>query len=99
MSCRCLKIEELESLAIKAEFQPAKMANLRGMSTRQMQRIFQRDLQKTPRVWLRQLQCRLAKDLILKGFSNKAITVDLGFASETHFCREFRKVFRGSPQS
>jgi len=98
MSCRCLKIKELESLAKKAEFQPGKLANLRRISTRQMQRIFQRDLHKTPSVWLRQLQCRLAKELISKGFSNKAITADLGFASETHFCREFKKVFKSSPK-
>src|SRR6266567_2830340 len=99
MSCRCLKVEELESLAKKAEFQPAKMAGLSRISSRQMERIFQRDFQTTPSLWLRQLQCRLAKDLLSKGFSNKAITADLSFASETHFCREFKKIFGSSPRS
>src|SRR6266481_326309 len=99
MSCRRLKVKELEKLARNAKFQPAKMAELWPISTRQMERIFRRDFQKTPSAWLRELQCRLAKELISRGYSNKSVMAELKFGSEAHFCREFKKAFGSSPRS
>src|SRR5882724_9395383 len=98
MSGRLLSIEELEQLAKLAKFHPARMADLWPISARQMERIFLRDYQLTPTLWLRQLQCRLAKELISRGYSNKSVAAELHFASESHFCREFRKIFGNSPQ-
>jgi AraC-like DNA-binding protein len=47
---------------------------------------------------MRRLQCRLAKELISKGYSSKAAAAELKFATLPHFCREFKKVFGVSPQ-
>jgi AraC-like DNA-binding protein len=88
-----------ETIAKKATYKPAKMALLCDMSERQLQRIFKKSFGCTPRVWLRNLQCRTAKDLIAQGYSTKAAAAELSFATEAHFCREFKKLFGASPQS
>lgn len=85
-------------LAREAEFRPARMSLLCSISERQLQRIFKTTFNSTPRQWLRQLQCRLAKELIAQGYSTKAAAAELNFATEAHFCREFKKVFGASPQ-
>jgi len=94
-----LTIEEWEQVAKEAEFNPAKMATLCSISERQLQRLFRQHLHCTPSRWLRDLQCRMAKQLIAQGYSNKAAAAELKFASESHFCREFKKVFGTSPQT
>jgi|SRR5579883_3363640 len=94
-----LTVEQWEQVAREADFSPAKMASLCSISERQLQRLFQQHLHCTPSRWLRELQCRLAKDLIICGYSNKAAANELKFANESHFCREFKKIFGISPQS
>lgn len=92
-------IQVWEQVAREAEFNPTRMANLCSISERQLQRIFKRHLNCTPSRWLRDLQCRLAKELIEQGYSSKAAAAELKFASESHFCREFKKVFGLTPQT
>ena len=99
MTGSLLTIEQWEQVARQADFNPAKMASLCSISERQLQRLFRQHLRCTPSRWLRELQCRLAKDLIAQGYSNKAAANELKFANESHFCREFKKVFGTSPQS
>jgi AraC-like DNA-binding protein len=99
MSGRLFRIEDWEQLAKTAGFKPGETAALCGVSNRQLERFFQENFKMPPRIWMRQLQCRLAKDLISKGYSNKAIVADLRFSSQAHFCREFKKQFGASPQS
>lgn len=94
-----LKIEGWEQLAKEADFNPSRMAMLCSISERQLQRIFKRDFHCTPSRWLRELQCRLAKDLVAQGYSSKAAAAELKFASESHFCREFKKIYKHPPQS
>jgi AraC-like DNA-binding protein len=77
----------------RAEFSPAKMAALCSISERRLQRIFKRHLKRTPREWLRELQCRLAKQLIEQGYSSKAAAAELSFATDAQLQREFKKIF------
>src|SRR5690349_6606219 len=95
----CLTTEEWERIAQAAEFSQAKMASICGMSQRQLQRVFKSELRCTPTQWLRELRCRLAKRLILQGYSSKAAAAELKYSTISHFCREFKKVFGASPQS
>jgi AraC-like DNA-binding protein len=98
MHGRVLK-QKWEQLAREADFNSGKMASLCTISERQLQRIFRRNFDCTPSHWLRDLQCRLAKELIAQGYSNKAAAAELKFASQSHFCREFKRVFGASPQT
>jgi AraC-like DNA-binding protein len=91
-------ISDWERLGKEAEFNAAKMAALCGMSARQLQRFFKKHMSCSPSHWLRTLQCHQAKELIAQGYSSKAAAAELKFASQAHFCREFKKVFGVSPQ-
>jgi AraC-like DNA-binding protein len=99
MSGTVVSTQDWELVARQAEFRPAKMATLCSMSERHLQRIFKKHLQRTPSQWLRELQCRLAKQLISQGYSSKAAAAELNFATDAHFCREFKKIFGTPPQS
>lgn len=88
-----------ERVAREAGFRPAELAALCSISERQLQRIVRRKFNCTPRRWLRLLQCRLAKELVAQGYSSKAAAAELNFATEAHFCREFKKIFGASPQA
>jgi len=92
-------MNEWEEVARESHYNPGKMAALCSISERQLQRLFQQHLKCTPSRWLRQLQCRLAKQLLSQGYSNKAVAAELRFSSQSHFCREFKKVFGTSPQT
>ena len=91
-------MQDLEKLANEAEFKPSRMASLCSLSERQLQRLFKGNVCCTPGQWLRQLQCRLAKDLLCKGYSNKAVAAELKFANASHFCREFKRIWGAPPQ-
>src|SRR5436190_11211235 len=99
MNARLSRIENWEFLARQAHFQPAVMAALCPVSLRHLQRFFTYRFSQTPGQWSRQLRCRLAKQLIAEGWSNKAVATELCFANESHFCREFKRHFGGPPQS
>ena len=99
MSSRLSRVEDWEALARRADFHPGKLAAEFFVSQRQLQRFFRDHFHATPGQWLRQLQCRLARDLIERGYSNKAVAAELKFASPAHFCREFKKAFGNPPQA
>ena len=92
-------IVEWEQLAREARFSPSQMALLCSVSDRHLQRLFKKHLGCPPRSWLRQLRCRMAKDLIAQGYSSKAAAAELHYASDAHFCHEFKKVTGVPPQT
>jgi AraC-like DNA-binding protein len=98
MSGRLSIIKRWDLLAVKADFRSNKMAALCSVSPRHLQRFFGEQFQKSPRIWLRELQCEFARQLISQGYSNKAAASELKFSNENHFCREFKRFFGHSPQ-
>ncbi len=99
MTARLLRIKDWESLAKKADFEPGKMAALCPISLRQLERYFTKEFHKTPGGWVKELKCRLAQEMIARGFTTKAVAVELKFANESHFCHEFKKVYGVAPQT
>jgi AraC-like DNA-binding protein len=99
MNARFLRIPNWEALARQADFEPGKMAALCLISLRQLERHFAVIFHTTPREWARNVQFRLALELLGRGYSTKAIAAELKFGSESHFCHEFKKLYGVSPQS
>lgn len=99
MSKRLKRILDWEVLARAADYDPGTMAAMCPISLRQLERHFRLHFQKTPRQWARELRCRIARELVVRGYSNKAIVSELGFGSEPHFCHEFKKIYGVSPQT
>ena len=99
MSCRLSRVGKWEEVARKAGFQPVVMAALCAVSLRQMERFFALRFEQTPREWVSEFRCRVARELISQGWSNRAVALDLGFANESHFCHEFKRLCGVSPQS
>lgn len=75
------------------------MAALCWVSLRQLERHFTKQFQQTPSKWARALRCRLARELIAKGWSNKAVAFELHFSNESHLCHEFITHYSRPPQA
>jgi len=82
MAGHLLKVRRWEDIAKKANYRPLELAALCSVSTRQLERFFKTKMHSTPRQWLRNLQCHLAKKLIEQGYSNKAVVAELRFCKE-----------------
>jgi AraC-like DNA-binding protein len=94
-----MNIEEWETLARRAKFKPAKLAELCHCSLRTLERFFLTHFAKTPLRWARELRSRLAKDFLSQGCINKEVVAELGFASEAHLCHEFHNFLGATPKS
>src|SRR5262249_10150236 len=93
------RISNWEELAREARFEPSNMAALCPTSLRHLERFFTIQFNKTPSEWARELKCRLARQLIAEGWSNKAVAAELHFGNESHLCHEFKRFFGASPQT
>jgi AraC-like DNA-binding protein len=98
MSALAFSTKEWERLAIKAAFQPNRMASMCGISLRQLEREFATTFRKTPTQWVREYRCGLGLKLIIQRYSTKAAAGELKFASASHFCHDFKKVYLSSPR-
>jgi transcriptional regulator GlxA family with amidase domain len=98
MHSKLQRVSGWEKLAREANFRPAVMAALCPISLRQMERYFLTHFHKSPRRWVKELRCRLARQLIERGYSSKAVVEDLHFADHAHLCHEFKQVYGVAPQ-
>jgi AraC-like DNA-binding protein len=96
MSGRLSRIGEWEQLARQADFQPARMAALCCIFYRQLERFFKLQFQKTPGRWLRALQCKLAKELISKGYSNDPCILPTSLSAPCHCIFNVLNQIKGS---
>jgi AraC-like DNA-binding protein len=99
MRSRLVRIQDWEGLAIDAGYEPATIAALCPISLRQLERFFKLHFGKSPRAWAVELQCRRARELIERGYSNKAVVIELNFADESHLCHAFKKLYGCPPQT
>ena len=99
MAKRLERIDDWAALAEAADYEPGRMAALCPVSLRHLERHFLQHFRLTPGQWIRQQRCGIAREMIAHGHSNRMVAKTLKFAGESHFCREFKKVFGVSPQS
>jgi AraC-like DNA-binding protein len=99
MNRKLSKVEDWEKLAKESNFKPGIMAAKCPVSLRHLQRFFIEHFNETPGEWSRALRLRLALEFISHGWSNKAASAELGFADESHFCHEFKRVYGAPPQA
>jgi transcriptional regulator GlxA family with amidase domain len=98
MSGQLLKVTDWKIVAQTAKFKPASMAAMCSISLRQLERHFANQFHQTPGAWTRELRLRLAKELILQGWSNKAVAAELDFTDNPHLCREFKRKCGTTPR-
>jgi len=97
-SCPLSAVGSWERVAIAASFRPVDMAARCGISLRQLERVFIERFHTTPKSWARKLRCNLARDLLAKGWTNKAVAQELRFSDASHLCHEFRLEFGATPR-
>jgi len=92
-------VRSWEELARDARFQPAVMAARCDISLRQLERVFMANFKKTPKVWTRELRCRLARQLVAQGWKIKAVADELHFVDTAHLCHEFKNLYGLPPRA
>jgi len=98
MGARLFSADDWAKLAKQADYQPAQLATLCGISLRQLERNFEREFHKTPTVWLRELRCAEILSRLSKGERSKALASEFKFSDGSHLCHEFKKVYASSPR-
>ncbi|RMH48462.1 MAG: GlxA family transcriptional regulator [Alphaproteobacteria bacterium] len=84
------KIEEPES--------PGDLAAAVGMSTRQLERLFRRYLNRSPKRYYMELRLQRARQLLLQtDMSVINVALACGFTSPSHFSKCYRAYFRTTP--
>jgi transcriptional regulator GlxA family with amidase domain len=94
-------IDALSGFAADSGWKARRLAELYGMSLRQLERNFQEYLDKTPIAWMREVRCRKFAERMASGRLPKELLPcpELRFTSASHVCQEFRKAFGMSPKA
>ena len=83
-------LELWKNLAGAARYDARELAKLCALSTRQLQRRFKQQLQRSPQDWLNEQRIEAARRLLLSGGQVKRVAFELGFKQVSHFCRQFK---------
>jgi AraC-like DNA-binding protein len=87
-----------ESLAVKANYQPLRLARLCQVSLRTVQRHIRREYNITLAAWLNAARLDKARDRLASGERVKQVAFDLGYKQLSHFSRVFKERFGVSPR-
>jgi AraC-like DNA-binding protein len=98
MGSKLDRIGDWSNLATQAGYGALQLAELCGVSLRQLERYFKVSFGRPPQDWLNEACCREAENLLLNGLSVKAVSHRLGFKQASHFSRFFKQ-HSGRPPS
>ena len=77
---------------------PATLAREVGMSTRQLERLFRRYVQRSPKRYYMELRLQKARNLLMQtGMSVIEVALACGFASPSHFSKCYRAHYGSTP--
>ena len=79
-----------EKLAGIAQYDARELARLCSISLRQLERNFNRELDRSPHDWLNEKRIQAARQLLLSGGPVKRVAFELGYKQVSHFCRQFK---------
>lgn len=83
---------------IEEPISPALLASDVGMSTRQLERLFRRYLNRSPKRYYMELRLKKARNLLLQtDMSVINVALACGFASPSHFSKCYRALYRTTP--
>ena len=74
------------------------MAQLAGLTPRQLARLLPRPPSQTPREWLEEIKLSEAKRILRKGSRVKQTATELGYLHASSFCRAFKRKMGYSPR-
>ena len=83
---------------IEDPMSPADLAEEVGMSTRQLERLFRRYLNRSPKRYYMELRLQKARNLLMQtDMSVINVALDCGFASPSHFSKCYRSHYNTTP--
>lgn len=90
-------IQRMEE-AIEEPVSPMLLARDAGMSTRQLERLFRRYLDRSPKRYYMELRLARARNLLMQtDMSVISVAMACGFASPSHFSKCYRALYRTTP--
>jgi AraC-like DNA-binding protein len=94
-----LDLDAIRAMSADCAYNATTLAARLGISIRQLQRLFARQLGCSPRAWLREERMQAAHRLLLRASTIKEVALALSFRQESHFSRDFRSRFGYTPSA
>jgi len=92
-----LSREALEKMAEEVAYDAGKVAEVYGLSVRQLQRLFQSSHGCSPQKWMNDLKVFRAQERLLLGQSVKQIASEMGYRDVSYFCQQFKRLCGMTP--
>jgi AraC-like DNA-binding protein len=96
---KLLDVDAIRDLGADCGYNATELASRMGVSIRQLQRLFVRQLGCPPRAWLREERLQAAHRLVTRAVTIKEVALALSFRRESHFSRDFRSRFGYTPST
>lgn len=89
---------EIMRANLEATISPSQIASQVGVSTRQLERLFQKFLRSTPKAYYMKLRLQVARSLLLQTeLSVIEVALATGFTTPSHFSKNYRRHFNTAP--
>jgi len=97
MNTKLNHVNDWVQLAQKSNWSVTALAKLCRVSVRTLERHFVQTSNLKPKAWMAEMRQKQALELLRDGSSVKETAAWLGYSHNTHFSREFKKVWGFSP--
>ena len=92
------RVIQIMEIAIEEPISPSTLARDVGMSTRQLERLFRRYLNRSPKRYYMELRLQKARNLLMQtDMSVINVALACGFASPSHFSKCYRSHYNTTP--